>query len=37
MGTYHFKPSPKTGKVAAEPSEGVSVSRNERRVSYGTV
>ena len=26
-----------SGKVAAEPSEGVSVSRNEKRVSYGTV
>ena len=26
-----FKPSPKTGKVAAEPSEGVSVSRNEKK------
>ena len=26
-----FKPSPNTGKVAAEPSEGVSVSRNEKK------
>ena len=26
-----------SGTVAAEPSEGVSVSRNEKRVSYGTV
>ena len=25
-----FKPSPNTGKVAAEPSEGVSVSRYAR-------
>ena len=30
------KPSPTTGKVAAKPSEGASVSRNEKRVSYGT-
>ena len=27
------KPSPTTGKVAAEPSEGASVSRNGRIVS----
>ena len=28
--THIKKPSPDTGKVAAEPSEGESVSRNER-------
>ena len=28
--THIKKPSPDTGKVAAEPSEGASVSRNER-------
>ena len=26
-----------TGKVAAKPSKGASVSRNQKRVSYGTV
>ena len=31
------KPSPTTGKVAAKPSEGASVSRNEKRVSYKMV
>ena len=28
----HKKPSPTTGKVAAEPSEGASVSRHKRMI-----